>query len=293
VQSAISVFHRFKNSIGSLLAKLSFQQSRLKQKTGYFFSPYTINTPEYNLWLAFEAFFSKPIYGTHEKHIGEIEALRKKLLQDNTIITRHDFGAGLSKNLYKRKQATSVAKLCKGSSMPKDLARLLYYIVYYTKPKICLELGTCLGISGAYLAQAQKLVVDNGLFVTLEGDPASAAIARKNFRLLHLNNAETEVGRFADTLPGILSKTEAIDFALIDGHHNGPATLEYYQHIKPHLSENAVLVFDDIDWSAGMQKAWQSLTIFPELYICVDLGRTGICIFSSRNLPKRQLSLPL
>ncbi|MGZ5304788.1 MAG: O-methyltransferase [Bacteroidia bacterium] len=263
----------------------------MKRKTLHFFSKYPANSPEHNLSLAFEAFLEQPIYGAQEKHFARIENLRRKLLQDDTIITREDFGAGLSRNLYKRKKTTTVAKLCKGSSMPQNLARLLFQLVYHTNPNICLELGTCLGISGAYLALAQQTAAKNGKLVTLEGDPISADIARNNFRHLHLNNVDVETGCFGDILQDVLVNAGQVDFALIDGHHNGTATIAYYKQIKPFLSGNAVLVFDDIDWSAGMQKAWQTISIFPELYICINLGRTGICIFKKEVLPKQKLDL--
>lgn len=293
VQSAISVLYRFKNSLYSAFAALSPQERRLQLKYRQFLKEYAPGSPEHNLLLAFEAFFDQGIYAKHAKYFQPIEKLRANMLRDCTIIKREDFGAGLSKNLYQRSKTTTVAKLCRGSSMPPKLARLLFEIVHHTNPQNILELGTCLGISGAYLSTAQQMSTKNGRFVTIEGDAATANIARKNFERLGLHHIDVENGRFADVLPKVLEKENKIHFALIDGHHNGPATLEYFNRIKHYLAEHAILVFDDIDWSAGMRLCWQSLSIYPELYICIDLGRTGICMYSAHNRSKKTLFLPL
>ena len=96
-----------------------------------------------------------------------IESLRKELLQNVTVLTIEDFGAGSATGLTKQRSIQQIA----GSSLknPK-YAKLLYRLVKYFQPLQILELGTSLGITTSYLAAAKK----NAQVLTMEG---SAAIA--------------------------------------------------------------------------------------------------------------------
>jgi predicted O-methyltransferase YrrM len=275
----------------AILAHTDLRKKYLSQKAKHFFLKHPQTSAAYKLNLAFEAFFDNTIYADAKKYFPKIDLLRSQLLNNKTVIKRNDFGAGITKQAHKPQKQTTIAALCKGSSMPQSLGKLLSYIIENVKPDNCLELGTCLGISGSYIGFA--LQKDGGKLVTLEGDRTSAEIASRNFEKLGLHNIKVQIGRFADTLPAVLHQLKTIDFAFIDGHHNGPATIQYYEQLKPYLAEQAILIFDDIDWSADMQNAWQQLTGFKELYICIDLGRTGICIFSKLDLDKDILFLPI
>jgi predicted O-methyltransferase YrrM len=140
-----------------------------------------------------------------------------------------------------------------------------------------LELGTALGISTAYQAAALALN-RQGRILTLEGAGSLASLARENFGRLGLENIEIVVGPFQDTLQDVLDQNGAIDYVFIDGHHDERATLAYFRQICPHLTEGAILVFDDISWSAGMRRAWNTINRDRCLKACVDLIRVGICI---------------
>ena len=76
----------------------------------------------------------------------------------------------------------------------------------------------------------------------------------------------------------MLESNTLIDYAFIDGHHDQDATIDYFRQIKPHLSPNAVLVFDDISWSDGMKKAWKTIKNDKDIEVYVDLFVVGVCI---------------
>jgi predicted O-methyltransferase YrrM len=209
----------------------------------------------------------------------KIETLRNKLLQSDEVLKRQDFGAGhaldIDDNAEPVIRTTTVSRLCKIAGTPKVQAKLLYYLVKELRPEVCLELGTCLGISAAYQAAALNSV---GKLWTVEGDPATAAFARQNLAELGLTIVEVLNGPFAEVLPDALVRLNQIDYVLIDGHHDGDAMKEYFALIHPWLSKNACVVFDDIDWSAGMRKAWRELQEQYNFGLAVDLGRIGIVI---------------
>jgi predicted O-methyltransferase YrrM len=156
------------------------------------------------------------------------------------------------------------------------------------KPNVAVELGTCVGISGAYEAAALKLN-GGGQLLTFEGADDAAHIAEDGFRALGLErHTKVIIGRFADTLPGVLqSITEPIAYVFIDGHHEEEATLNYYGTIAPRLARRALIVFDDIRWSEGMTRAWRTVCDDPAVQVAIDCGPVGICLRDPAAAPAR------
>ena len=74
-----------------------------------------------------------------------------------------------------------------------------------------------------------------------------------------------------------------VDFVFIDGHHDENATLSYFRQILPFLSDNAILAFDDIHWSCGMERAWNKIRKDRNLKMALDFFNVGICIFQNKQ----------
>ena len=123
---------------------------------------------------------------------NQVEALRQKLLRDNSLIEVEDFGAGSAIN--KTNQRT-IASIAQHSAKSKKWAQLLFRIVNYYQPKNILELGTSLGISTAYMSLANP----KARLVTAEGSAAVAAQASRNFQSLQCNHIKQETGKFDET----------------------------------------------------------------------------------------------
>jgi len=222
------------------------------------------------------------------KWIDRIESLRCQLNKSSTNISLTDYGAehssGPKQNNKRKNQETvtsrTIGYISQSASKPYFWSLLLFRLIRELNPSRCLELGTCLGISGAYQASALKMN-GKGRFVTLEGAAPIAALAEKHFQSLGLDNVRVVVGRFQDTLDDGLNEQQPIDFAFIDGHHDEVATLEYFKKILPFLDKKAVMIFDDITWSPGMKKAWNTIREDEEGSISIDLRSIGICILDS------------
>lgn len=229
--------------------------------------------------------------------ISKIEDLRYVLGKDKTKILVNDFGAG-DPNLRRTEQemlngiinTKSLSEIVKASK-PSLWASMLFKLVREFKPKKCIELGTCVGISAAYQGTALKLNGE-GQFITIEGSSSIASIADENMKLLNLETVQVVAGRFQDKLPLILNENRPIDYVFIDGHHDEKATISYFEMIIPSLSENALLVFDDISWSSGMKRAWQYIIAHDKVRVAVDLSEFGICILDSSKKEKRVYSFP-
>jgi predicted O-methyltransferase YrrM len=220
-------------------------------------------------------------------YINKIESLRTDLNSSSTEVSITDYGSrmpGLTLTAAEMCQGgiktTTIGKTCRRASQPRRWGFLLFRLVRELKPTVCLELGTALGISTAYQAAALELN-HHGRIVTLEGAESLALLARENFDRLGLERVAVRIGRFQDTLGEVLSECAPIDFVFIDGHHDEHATLAYFEQIFPFLSERAVLVFDDIAWSKGMERAWKTIVADKRIQICIDLFKLGICAVGS------------
>jgi len=233
-----------------------------------------------------------------QKIIEQIEGLRRDMQKSNIMVVMDDFGAGRS---YTKKttdemqigesREITLSEVTKASS-PSFWAMLLFRIIREIKPINCIELGTCVGISGAYQAAALKLNNKGKLF-TLEGASSLAEISKTNFVKLKLSNVQVCSGRFQDNLPEILKKINLVHYAFIDGHHDKKATIAYFYEILPFLSDFSILVFDDISWNKGMSEAWQTIANHSSVKIAFDLRKLGICIFDKSIEEKKVYRIPL
>ncbi len=201
-----------------------------------------------------------------------IEDLRKNLLTDERMIRITDLGAGSLINNNKQKQVKQIAK---NALKPKKLAQLIYRLAKNQQPDNIIELGTCLGITTSYLAKA----VPQAKVITMEGCPQTAAIAQENFDRLNLKNIHLKIGNFDTNLPLVIADVQKLDFVFVDGNHRKDATLNYFHWCLPKISEDSLLIFDDIYWSKGMKEAWEQIKSHPDVTVTIDLFWIGLVFF--------------
>nr|WP_232325348.1 class I SAM-dependent methyltransferase [Pedobacter panaciterrae] len=234
-------------------------------------------------------FTSKSRHGTHSPFVYKltdeviydfkskieyksIEAQRKKLFNDDSLVTVTDLGAGSHLNKNRTKKVSQIAK---NALKSPALAQLIYRLAKDNNPKSIIELGTCLGITTAYLSKA----CPEAEVITIEGCPETAKVAYKNFKELDLENVELQVGNFDVLLPEVIAKADKLDFVYIDGNHRKEATLSYFNWCLPKVHENSLLIFDDIYWSKGMKEAWEEIKSHPDVVITIDLFWIGLVYF--------------
>ncbi|MBP6386586.1 MAG: class I SAM-dependent methyltransferase [Pseudarcicella sp.] len=215
--------------------------------------------------------------------INKIEELRKSLKKNNNFITITDFGAGSKTN---NKPQRSIASIAKNAEKPKKIAQLIYRLVHHFKPNTVLDLGTSLGITTLYQAEAYP---DATIF-SFEGCPETAQIAQKNFDKLDAKNIKIVIGNIDHTLPETIQNLPKIDFVFFDANHQYHATMAYFETCKAKAHQDTFFIFDDIYWSAGMEKAWKEIVQHPDVMISIDLFYLGI-VFFRKNQPKQHFVL--
>lgn len=172
-------------------------------------------------------------------------------------------------------------------SRPQRGARLLYELVRACNPDYALELGTCVGISTAYQAAAMR---SPGRLVTIEKYADLAKQANETLsRSGVAERVDVVVGDIDEVLEPVLASLPRVDYAFVDANHQHEATVAYARQILAKTPVDAVLVFDDIDWSVGMRRAWQEVATMPAFSLVLDLRSVGIVVVGhDKAAPRRE-----
>lgn len=160
-------------------------------------------------------------------------------------------------------------------SVPKYWGAFLHLCAKASQAKTILELGSCLGISGCYLASANSSVD----FITIEGSKDLVPIAQSNLQQI-AGHAKVIPALFEDGLDRVLPAFRSgLDVVHIDGDHTEEKTLHYFRRLIPHLHTGSIVLFDDIYFSPGMLSAWEKLSRWEGASFAVNLGRFGMLIW--------------
>lgn len=190
------------------------------------------------------------------------------LRMDKSTIEVTDLGSG-SKKLGKTRSIRDIYKM---SSSKGKYGKLLFILTRHFKPQHILELGTSLGVGSVYMTLGNP----KAEITTIEGCPATAEYTMQHIKSMGLYNIKIHVGSFSEQIP--LLQRGSYDMIYLDGHHNGQATLKYLDLLDDKISDDTVVVLDDIRWSDDMLKAWEALCKSDKFHISIDLFRMGILV---------------
>jgi predicted O-methyltransferase YrrM len=231
---------------------------------------YDLNTKVLNKNRTFDCFNS-------------LEKERQVLLLDNSKIQVEDLGAG-SRTTKEAKR--SIHSIAKNALAPASQAQALFKIVDHFKPKNILELGTSLGLTTCYLAEASK----KSRIYTIEGSAAIALKANQLFANRKLQNIESIVGNFDEKLPELISQIDSIDLAYLDGNHRYEPTMRYVEMILQKCNQDSIIILDDIYWSKEMTRAWNELKSDKRFSISLDYYHFGV-LFLQKRMTKEDFQL--
>lgn len=223
----------------------------------------------YMLADVIEAALHQRMTASEKEYVSNIESVRASLLDSNEVIPT-------GSRPVQTEGTESVAQICRDGSKKKCWGLFLMKLVRAIQPSICLELGSCVGISTAYQASALSLN-GKGRLISIEGSTSRAVKARETLRNLGLDNAEVINGEFDDVLPCALDRARHVDVAFIDGDHHFESTVQNVARVRSHMPDGAILVVDDISWSEGMIKAWNEIRQHRRVDIALDLYTVGLC----------------
>lgn len=207
---------------------------------------------------------------------SKINKLRQQLIVNDREINTQDFGAG---SYHSNAHSKKIGEIVKSAAKPRKYGELLFRLVNRFSPQTILELGTSLGISGAYLASACK----NANLITIEASYEISNLAIKNFKEMNLSNATVIAGTFEDKLDTAIDKLNQLDFVFFDGNHKKVPTLAYFKKCLKYSHNESVFIFDDIHWSREMEEAWLEIKNHPSVTVTIDLFFIGIVFFRNQQ----------
>lgn len=200
----------------------------------------------------------------------KIESLRQQLLSDTSPVTGVDHGAGSPVLPAER----TIRDIARTSLSDPSFLQIYYRLIEHFHARTIVELGTSLGISSMYLAEAKGVDL-----TTFEGAAELATRARENFRQLNYPNIKLIEGNIDTTLPHHLGQSGKIDIAFMDANHRHDPTIRYFNWLLQKIHARSVIIVDDIHYSPEMEKAWEEMKMNRLVYGSADLYRCGLLFF--------------
>lgn len=213
---------------------------------------------------------------THYEEYDDMTRFRESVKNNTTTLQIKDHGAG--SKVFKSNQR-KVSDILKHNSSDEKTARLLYRLCRYFEVKNVLELGTSLGVA------TQAMALSGAYVTTIEGSPEVHEFAKSKFKTFNINNIESVCSTFKDYLA--LEKEMTYDLIYIDGHHDGQATINYFESCLNSAHLDTIFVLDDIYWSAGMTAAWNQLCEHPQVTASVNLYDLGLLFLRKEQVQER------
>ncbi|MBU8891793.1 MAG: class I SAM-dependent methyltransferase [Bacteroidales bacterium] len=195
----------------------------------------------------------------------------KKYLKSKEVLKFDEIGAGTN---YKKSKKITIGEIIKRSSINRKYGELIYNLTKYFNPTEILELGTSVGISTAFIAQAAP----KSNFNSIEGIEEKIKIAKKIASELK-QHTEFIHGDFDEILESVLEKYDKLDLVFFDGNHKNTSTLNYFNSCLEKIQNESIFIFDDIHWSSNMEEAWEEIKNHPKVKVSVDLFRMGLIFF--------------
>jgi len=214
---------------------------------------------------------------------SKIKQLVQQLKKDKTKIEITDFGAG---SRFFKSNKRSIKSIVNSASTYDKYGKFLAQLVKGYQATKVIELGTSLGIGTSYMA----LVNPSSLIYSIEGCEKISQVAQQNINHLGLKNVHLFTGEFTKTLDDVIALSSKPKLVYIDGDHTYKSTINYYNYFKNLSTQNTILVFDDIYWSKGMQRAWKEIIKDKSSKLTLDFFRMGV-VFLNPSLDKKHFVL--
>ena len=230
--------------------------------------------------LITQCFYNKQYF----KAYGIWSNAQRKYLESKEFLDVKDLGAG-SKVFDGNRRP--VCKIAEHVSISKKRARLMIRLVDYLSVEKALELGTSIGLLSFSIAGNGKTSL-----TTVEACKETSTFANQLFKSKGLENISAISSSFSEYLLGLGSpenleqanSKDKFDLVFIDGHHDGKATLTYFERLLAHKHNDSLFIFDDIHWSSSMEAAWEQIKVHKEVKVTIDTFQWGLVFFRQEQV---------
>lgn len=210
----------------------------------------------------------------------KLSQYRNIVYASNETLHIEDHGAG--SKVFKTNDR-KVKDILRHNCSTQNDAEMFYRISKYFKINTVLELGTSLGIATHAMAIARP----DAMITTVEGSPEVYEYAASTLLSNGIENVNCIRSTFKEFFEKHDFKNVTYDLIYIDGHHDGAATLHYFEAILDKVHNDSVVIFDDIYWSTDMTTAWNKICAHSKVTASVDCFDVGMVFFRKEQLPER------
>lgn len=216
--------------------------------------------------LVTKCFYDKKRYSDYK----DLKNYTSQLLKNKSTLEVTDLGKG---SKIAKTNNRLISELAKNTSSTQKRAQLLYRLANYFNFNNSLELGTSLGISTFALHKGNP----EGKITSTESCQNIADFTTQNLKKNNTKNISILNSDISKSLGHL--KNETFDFIFLDGNHQKESTLSYFESLLNNITNNSILVFNEIYWSKEMTEAWQIIKNHPKVSVTIDTYWCGFVFF--------------
>lgn len=168
-------------------------------------------------------------------------------------------------------QKMDAGEVLAGVSSPPTALNLIHLTARAAAPGWRVELGAAFGIGTLALCLAERDT--NNPVDGIEFEPWRAEIAQEGARAILADRVSVHPGRIEDVLPALAPHRPKVAFAFVDAMHTFEATVGYHDLLAAHAAPGALVLYDDLPWSEGMERAWKHIVADPRVTDAIRIDR--------------------
>lgn len=203
---------------------------------------------------------------------AEIESIRDHWKNSNIEMDQESIG--VKSTVSNPKLISQIAR--KGVS-DWSSSVMLKGIIDYLCCESVLELGTSLGINTAYLSKCSTVQE----IITVEANFELVELAKETLKDAEIR-IELITADITDAIVNLADRNKSFDFVLVDANHKYEATTNYFRQLKHLIHDESIIVFDDINWSPEMTRAWNEICEDEHVTLTLENFQMGIVFFNTK-----------
>jgi predicted O-methyltransferase YrrM len=172
-----------------------------------------------------------------------------------------------------------------GASSDPAKGRIIAAAVRAMRPRSCLELGTCYGISSYFILSQLESLAEGGQLHTVEFSEVQFEISSSSLKSRFQSAVTSHNADIEKQLDTIARGIGPIDFVFHDANHRGDNYIKDFEVLTPHLKSGALLLLDDIDWknphvsqSLSTYDAWRRIVDSDRVEFAAEVMNIGIAM---------------
>ena len=204
--------------------------------------------------------------------LDAISGVRKDMAGSSEILKVNDLGAG---SQYTSSPHRRLSDISRTSTVRNMYGRVLYNMAMEYNGKNILELGTSVGISTLFMAMGAS----SSKIISIEGCNELAEVAKRNLARCNIDNTEIIQGDFDTSLNAVRETGFRPSLVFVDGNHRKGPVMRYFSLLKELITAESVIIFDDINYSVEMNKAWNEIKSDLQVSVSIDIFQMGFVFF--------------